>query len=64
MYQQKRSSKANDINYYSYRFGRISHQRNAWQDNVLHTALKYAPEFYLKQQFNKTVDLKSIKGLW
>lgn len=64
LYQQKRSSKANDINYYSYRFGRISHQRKNWQDNVLHTALKYAPEAYLKFQFKKTVDLKSIEGLW
>lgn len=63
LYQQKRKAKVNFICNSAFEFGRFSHQRKNWQNNLLHTIFSVLPKGFIKYKFNQTTDLRYLAGL-
>ena len=63
-YQQLRKNKAMLFNKLSFFFGRFSHQRKPWQDELINWGLKLVPQAYIDYKYDQSVDLKYLNELY
>ena len=59
-YEQLRKQKVDFVKKLSYQYGRLSHQKKAWQYSILIYLLKTLPNWLVKKYYNKLTDIKPI----